>query len=182
MELFIGLAWCAFYIYWLFSAFSAKKNMRVSRTGAFFRVIILLAIIFFIITSEQFRQFAGTTPHSAALAVIGAALCVAGLAFAVWARVHLGKNWGMPMSLKEQPELITSGPYRLVRHPIYSGILLAMLGSALVGGAIWLLIAVIFGCYFIYAAKKEQHIMLKEFPDQYSAYMKRSKMLIPWIF
>ena len=50
--------------------------------------------------------------------------------FAVWARVHIGRNWGTPMTQKVEPELVTSGPYRLVRHPIYSGILIAGLGTA----------------------------------------------------
>lgn len=59
------------------------------------------------------------------------AIWVLGLGLAVWARIYLGRNWGMPTSTKEDPELVTSGPYRTIRHPIYTGILLAMIGSAI---------------------------------------------------
>lgn len=64
----------------------------------------------------------------------GVALVLCGLGTAVWARISLGRNWGMPMSEKEEPELVTSGPYGVVRHPIYSGIVLATVGTALVAG------------------------------------------------
>jgi len=70
--------------------------------------------------------------HSLILAVIGALLFACGIALAVWARLHLGRNWGMLMTQRAEPELVTSGPYSFVRHPIYSGLLTAMLGTALV--------------------------------------------------
>ena len=83
-------------------------------------------------------------------------LFVAGLALAVWARIYLGRNWGMPMSERAEPELVTSGPYRFVRHPIYSGILLAVLGSALCTTLFWLAALVLLGAYFIYSARVEE--------------------------
>jgi protein-S-isoprenylcysteine O-methyltransferase Ste14 len=67
--------------------------------------------------------------HSVILTAIGAVLFACGIALAVWARLHLGRNWGMPMTQRAEPELVTSGPYRFVRHPIYSGLLTAMLGD-----------------------------------------------------
>jgi len=104
-----------------------------------------------------------------------------GLAFAVWARRHIGKNWGMPMTSKEHPELVTTGPYALVRHPIYSGILLALLGSSLTTGVFDLALLVIFGVYFLYCAYVEEALMSKEFPDRYPEYKKRTKFLIPFV-
>ena len=74
-----------------------------------------------------------------------------------------------------------SGPYAYVRHPIYTGVLLAMLGSALVSGPAWALILIVAASYFVYAALQEEKIMLKEFPDTYPLYRKRTKMLIPFI-
>ena len=85
------------------------------------------------------------------------------------------------MSLREKPELITSGPYQFVRHPIYSGFLLAMFGTGLADGTTWLLILIVMGIYFIYSAKTEEKMMLKEFPEKYPAYMKKTKMLIPFV-
>lgn len=86
------------------------------------------------------------------------------------------------MSLKEKPELVTSGPYRSLRHPIYTGMLLAMLGTALVVGLSWLIIFIGAGIYFVYSAKTEEQIMMREFPHIYPEYKKHTNMLIPLIW
>ena len=83
--------------------------------------------------------------HSPILGAIGALVFVSGIAVAIWARVHLGRNWGMPMTQKAEPELVTSGPYRFVRHPIYSGLLLALVGTALATNLLGLIIAAVLG-------------------------------------
>jgi protein-S-isoprenylcysteine O-methyltransferase Ste14 len=97
------------------------------------------------------------------------------------ARVHLERNWGSPMSRKENPDLVTSGPYAFVRHPIYAGILLAMLGSAVGQNTIWALALVLFGPFFIYSARREEEFMSRKFGDDYQAYMRRTKMLVPFM-
>jgi protein-S-isoprenylcysteine O-methyltransferase Ste14 len=87
----------------------------------------------------------------------------------------------MPMTQKDQPELLTSGPYRLVRHPIYSGILLAVLGTALATN-LYLLIAVgVPGFYFVYSAKVEEKLLTASFPGTYPRYRGQTKMLIPFV-
>jgi protein-S-isoprenylcysteine O-methyltransferase Ste14 len=83
------------------------------------------------------------------------------------------------MSRKEQPELVTSGPYALIRHPIYTGLSLAMLGSAIVLNISWLLLLVPVGAYFVYSARREETVMLQLFPEQYAAYRGRTGMLAP---
>jgi protein-S-isoprenylcysteine O-methyltransferase Ste14 len=98
--------------------------------------------------------------------IAGLIVCMAGFALAVWARRHLGRNWGMPMSLKEGHELVTTGPYRYVRHPIYTGMLLAILGSALVNGPIWVVVFAGMAIYCVYCARTEESLMLKQFPEQ----------------
>jgi protein-S-isoprenylcysteine O-methyltransferase Ste14 len=113
--------------------------------------------------------------------VIGVVLCALGIAFAIWARLHLGRNWGMPMSRKESPELVTTGPYALVRHPIYTGIVLAMLGSALAQSLFWLAPLALGGAYFTYSARSEERLMTEQFQDQYPPYKKRTKMFVPFI-
>ena len=113
---------------------------------------------------------------------IGLALFVLGLALAVWARVYLGRNWGMPMSQKADPELVTTGPYRSIRHPIYSGIILAMIGTAMAVSLYWLVAVVLLGAYFIYSATVEERFMGGRFPDSYPEYKRSTKMLIPFIF
>jgi protein-S-isoprenylcysteine O-methyltransferase Ste14 len=183
--------WFAFMVYWLASALSAKRSVRGGSwlRGAGFRVA-LIVIIFLAIRSGLFQQFSEYFSYQSStagtlnilLGVIGVALCVAGFAFAVWARVYLGRNWGMPMTLQEGHELVTSGPYAFVRHPIYTGFLLAMAGSIFADGTIWLGILVVAGIYFIYSAKTEEKIMRQQFPNEYPGYIQRTKMLIPFVW
>ena len=105
-----------------------------------------------------------------------------GSAFAVWARLHLGRNWGTPMSQKNEPELITSGPYRLVRHPIYTGFLLAGLGTAVALSWPWLIGVALAAGYFVYSAVIEERNLTAQFPDAYPAYQRSTKMLVPYVF
>jgi protein-S-isoprenylcysteine O-methyltransferase Ste14 len=113
---------------------------------------------------------------------IGMVLILTGLALAVWARVYLGRNWGTPMSEKVDAELITTGPYRYIRNPIYSGIILAGFGTAVGLSWYWIVGVVLVGAYFIYSATAEARIMERRFPDTYPAYRRSTKMLIPLIF
>jgi protein-S-isoprenylcysteine O-methyltransferase Ste14 len=116
------------------------------------------------------------------LQAIGLVVFLSGLALAIWARRYLGRNWGMPMSEKVDPELVTAGPYSRVRHPIYSGIILAMIGTAIAVSWYWLLAVVLLGAYFVYSAVMEERYMAGLFPDTYSAYKRSTKMLVPFVF
>jgi protein-S-isoprenylcysteine O-methyltransferase Ste14 len=95
--------------------------------------------------------------------------------------VILGRNWGMPTTQRVEPELITAGPYGVVRHPIYSGILLALLGTALTISLVGLGITLIVGAYFVWAARVEERNLAAAFPSTYPAYRERTKMLIPFV-
>jgi protein-S-isoprenylcysteine O-methyltransferase Ste14 len=95
--------------------------------------------------------------------------------------VILGRNWGMPTTQRLEPELITAGPYGVVRHPIYTGILLGVIGTGLVINYIGLAIAVILGVYFVWAATVEERNLTATFPSAYPPYRARTKMLIPYL-
>jgi len=110
------------------------------------------------------------------------ALFFAGLGFAIWARVHLGRNTGIPMTQNDEPELVTSGPCHLVRHLIYSGILVAGVGTAVALSWLWLTAVALAGVYFVYSATVEEHYLTGQFPDTYPAYKRSTKMLVPFIF
>jgi protein-S-isoprenylcysteine O-methyltransferase Ste14 len=177
--------WLIFWLYWLISAFGSKKNAR-SNFSKFARVrlsIFILAIILLHFLNRQSYSFQNRIATNNQLVLCaGFILFLLGLMLAVWARLYLGKNWGMPMSEKQDPELVTSGPYRYIRHPIYSGILLAFLGSAVSSSIFWLIIFVISGTYFIYSAVMEERLMTHQFPKVYPSYKSRTKMLIPFLF
>ena len=115
------------------------------------------------------------------LAGIGLALFALGLGLAIWARVHLGRNWGTPMTQKVEPELVTSGPYHLVRHPIYSGILVAGVGTAVALSWLWLTAVALAGVYFVYSATVEERYLTEQFPDNYPVYKRSTKMLVPFL-
>ena len=112
----------------------------------------------------------------------GLVLLALGLGFAIWARVHIGRNWGTPMTQKDEPELVTSGPYHVVRHPIYSGILVAGVGTAVALSWLWLAPVALAGVYFVYSATVEERFLTEQFPADYPAYKRSTKMLMPFIF
>lgn len=175
LRLAIDIAWIAFWVLWLVWATRANRTAIGTRRPGFGGVS-LIAILLIV------RVFRGSlVVHSPVLGALGAVLFALGLALAVWARAHLGRNWGMPMTQRAEPELVTSGPYRLVRHPIYSGLLLAMLGTALANSLVGLLVTVIAGAFFAYAARIEEHNLEATFPSAYPGYRQRTKMLIPFV-
>jgi protein-S-isoprenylcysteine O-methyltransferase Ste14 len=178
IDLTFGIGWVAFWVGWLAAAVRVKSGR--TRFGGYIGSRIAIAVL--IVGLNRVHAFHGTSPHDTALDVVGLALWVSGLGFAIWARVYLGRNWGTPMSQKESPELVTSGPYRWVRNPIYSGIILALFGTALAVDLQWLIVAVLIGGYFVYSAVMEQRFMAEQFPDTYPAYRSSTKMLIPFVF
>jgi len=175
----ILVAWVVFWIYWLAAAVGAKPGR--TRWGCFagLRVAIVLIVLLLV----RARIFKGNTiTPDPWLEGIGLAIFTCGLALAVWARRYLGRNWGTPMSEKVDPELVTTGPYARVRHPIYSGMILAMVGTAVAVSWYWLIAVALLGGYFVYSALVEERYMTALFPDAYPAYKRSTKMLIPFVF
>jgi protein-S-isoprenylcysteine O-methyltransferase Ste14 len=178
-DLVIVVSWVAFWFYWLVAARGAKPSQyqRGGLTGS--RVAVAVVTVF-LLRAVAFR------PHPVhrdpVLTAAGLVLFYLGLAIAIWARLNLGGNWGTPMSRKDEPELVTTGPYRWVRHPIYSGLILAVAGIAL-AISLWGLIAVAaLTGFFAYSATREEAYLTERFPDSYPAYRRSTKMLIPFIF
>jgi protein-S-isoprenylcysteine O-methyltransferase Ste14 len=179
--------WLLFVAYWAVAAMGAKRSAgrrRWHREIGLRLVVILLIVA--LLQSQSLRQFLAQTQrsvsHSGILGWTGVALCLLGFSLAINARRHLGRNWGLPMSHKEQPELVTSGPYAVIRHPIYTGLILGMLGSAIGVSVFWAPLLVLVGGYFIYSARREETVMLQLFPEQYAAYMARTGMFAPCPF
>lgn len=179
----IRWAWIVFWLYWLAAAFGRKKTkQRESRLGRLSYTLPLLCAFALLAWTTAHRGWLGYpfVPISAATEWIGAAVTVAGLLFAVWARRKLGGNWSAMVTLKEGHELIRSGPYRRIRHPIYSGILLAFLGTAIAIGRIVGLIALaIVWASFWMKARREESFLAQEFGAQFEAHRKRTGMFLP---
>jgi protein-S-isoprenylcysteine O-methyltransferase Ste14 len=176
----ILVAWVVFWIAWLAAAAGAKQG-RHSRWGrcAGIRIALVLLVLLLLRAGVFGRQAITSDPWRQG---IGLAVFVAGLGFAVWARLSIGRNWGAPMSEKVEPELVTTGPYRRVRHPIYSGIVLAMVGTAI--AVSWYLLVVVAVCaaYFVYSATMEERYLTAVFPEAYPDYRRSTAMLVPFIY
>lgn len=187
----VGYLWAAFILLWLILAQFNKKASRSAPWSSTWG--LRLAVIVGVLIVMSFRRHAATglvasigrsLPLHPGITGqwLGVGLCLAGFGLAFWARAHLGRNWGMPMSLRQGHELVTSGPYAYIRHPIYTGIMLAMIGSALAERLLWMLLFVLYFGYFLFSARMEEKMMLAQFPDAYPAYRRRTKMLIPFVF
>jgi protein-S-isoprenylcysteine O-methyltransferase Ste14 len=173
----IFVAWAVFWIYWLVAAAGVKEGAPTRRNV---RPVGILIILLGGLTLRIFKANS-LSVSSPVLEAAGVIVFLSGLGLAVWARVHLGRNWGMPMTEKAEPELVTSGPYRYVRHPIYSGILLGLLGTALAINLYWLIAAAAATAYFVYSARVEERLLTASFPTAYPGYRARTKMLIPFV-
>lgn len=179
VELVIAVGWAAFWAYWLLAAMSAKRGRVQWSRELRIRVVIVVVTIFLVRLGAFRGRGIDTEPWRAG---VGLVLFALGLAFAIWARVSLGRNWGTPMTQKDEPELVSSGAYRLVRHPIYSGILVAGLGTALALSWLWLTAVGLAAVYFLYSATVEERYLTERFPEDYPAYKRSTKMLVPYIF
>ena len=131
-------------------------------------------------------EMSGATPllpHSDIVTAVGVIISVAGVLIAIIARRRLAGNWSSGIVLKEGHELITTGQYTYVRHPIYSGVLLMVLGTALVNGTLAAMTFFIVVLVFLaYKAIQEEQLLTKEFPDAYPEYKVRSSRIIPFVW
>lgn len=175
----IAGCWIAFWLYWIAAAFRTKSSQPRWGQFAFVRILIVIVIIL-LDRVTAFHRYRSVT-HNPVLQGIGLAIFLLGLGLAIWARLYIGRNWGMPMSRKNDAELVTTGPYRFIRNPIYSGILLGAIGTMLAVSLYWLVPVVLVGAYFIYSAVIEARDMGARFPDTYPAYKQSTKMMIPFI-
>ena len=179
VEFLLAIGWVAFWAYWLVAAFSVKRG-RISWSSELRIRAVIAVIVLLLLRFGAFRNRGiNSDPWRA---VLGLVLFAGGLGFAVWARVHIGRNWGTPMSQRDNPELVSSGPYRLVRHPIYTGLLVAGVGTAIALSWAGMIAVVLAGVYFVYSASVEEGNLTEQFPDAYPAYRRSTKMLVPFIF
>lgn len=181
--LFIDLCWAAWLLYWLLMAFSTKRT--VERRGFFGYRLVALVCFAGTFAVERLLQVSPQSHlwHTALLLGIATDFVVfAGVAFSVWARVTLGRNWSAEVTFKEDHELIESGPYALARHPIYTGLLLMTLGTAInYGRAVGLALFVAVCGALWWKARREEQVMSQHFPDAYARYKARVRAVVPFV-
>ena len=177
-------AWTTFAIYWGVSAGRVKRTKESEPRGARIVHLTLSFFAFALVFSPAFRTgLLGwkLLPPGRMTFIVGAVILVAGLGFAVWARIHLGQNWSATVTLKEGHRLIRTGPYRLVRHPIYTGIITGLAGTAMALGELRGVIAVVLlTLVYLFKSRREERFMVKEFGDEYVRYRREVGALVPF--
>ena len=182
---YINIPWLALVIVWGAGAVSAKRNARVqpSASLALHSVLIIggFALLFWRRLSIGLLAWR-FLPDSASLAAAGFAITVLGIGIAIWARFFLGRNWSGVVTIKQDHHLIRRGPYALVRHPIYAGLILAMLGTALTLGELRGLIGLAFALTHWWTKSQiEERFLLEQFGAEYAQYRREVKALIPFV-
>ena len=182
----VAYLWTALWIVWLVSALMAKRSVQKQTMASRLEQSVLVRTAFYLLFGR------GPWPHwlhqrvlpesDEALLWIGLVLTAAGVGFAILARFWIGRNWSGTITIKEQHELIQSGPYRIVRHPIYTGLLLAYLGTAIVHGELrgfvgFFLLLLGFGSKL----RMEETFMVQQFGNAYLDYKRRVKALVPFV-
>jgi protein-S-isoprenylcysteine O-methyltransferase len=181
----ISACWGVFVVVWILAALFTKRTLYRESGARRLRYILPILCGWYLI----FRGYRigpplnnHLIPETEAILAGAAILCLCGLAFCLWARAVLGRNWSGTVTLKENHELIVRGPYRLVRHPIYTGLLAMLLATWLeqshLAGMIGLVLTFI---SFWIKLGQEEEVMANQFPDQYPAYSEHVKRIIPFV-
>ena len=183
----ILICWIVFLLYWFVSWSSVKPTQERIWGGGRFRWIIIGIVMIVLFT----KIFGLTIPFltislispSVLLSVASVILVIVGLVIALVARRTLAGNWSKDVDVKVDHELITTGIYRYVRHPIYTGVLLMGLGSVLmIGTTNVLLVFLAMLGFFWFKARQEEKLLTKHFPKEYPAYKNHTKALIPFVW
>ena len=181
----IALPWIAWWLYWR-AASRGTKAVAYSESGLSRLLHIAPLAVAFILLAVPYLPVPILNTHVVPLAartyLLGGLLTVAGLLFTVWARVHLAGNWSGIVTIKHEHELVTSGPYRIVRNPMYTGLLLAFVGTAVWRGDWQGVLAV--AITFVTLWRKlhiEEHVLQKQFGQAYDTYRRHVRALIPYV-
>ena len=176
--------WWIFIIVWLITAFRAKRTAERQSIESALAHRIPVGIGWWLMLFPKWPGLLGrqVIPRTELSEFIGTALCILGLIFTLWARQTLAGNWSSDVTFKQDHELIRTGPYRIVRHPIYTGLLVMFLGTAIyigqVRGGVSLLLITI---GFWVKLSQEERLLLEHFPDAYPAYRREVKALVPFL-
>ena len=180
-----GYTWAGLGIVWLIGLAFTKRTVRAQSDGSRLFQMAVLLLGFCLLGSEWFQSGWLAAPfvhENPELQAAGVAMTVAGCLFAIWARLTLGGNWSGRATVKEGHELIVRGPYSVARHPIYTGLLVASVGTGLAIGELRCLLGLlVILLMFMVKMSQEEKLMMETFPQAYPEYRQRVKALIPGV-
>jgi protein-S-isoprenylcysteine O-methyltransferase Ste14 len=179
----IEFSWVLFAAYWFVAALRSKRAAKQERAGERFGHVMFMVLGFFLLYSSNPRfglLNERYVPERLWVENLGAALTLAGVLFAIWARYTIGKEWSASVQIKQDHELIRTGPYAHIRHPIYTGILLALTGSALAIGEYRALAGVaLFLVGFVRKARREEAMLAREFGPAFEDHRRHTGFFLP---
>jgi len=178
--------WLILWAYWVFYSIGNKRTVYQPNRWGRVLMAALTALSYLLLYLPQLSVgFLGWRlfPRNDFASVAGLVLCVTGVAFAMWARRTINTNWSAMVALKEDHELVREGPYAIVRHPIYTGLLLSATGTAIVLGEVrGAACVVLMAAAFLWKISLEECLMRKQFSEAYPAYESRVKRLFPFLY
>jgi protein-S-isoprenylcysteine O-methyltransferase Ste14 len=178
-----GYCWIVFWLYWFVSALKRTQAKRTESVPSRMGQVIPMAVAYILLFRDyaHYRELgARFIPEHEIVGMVGAIVTVAGIGLAIWARWHLGTNWSAAVSIRADHELIHTGPYRRIRHPIYTGMLLAFAGTALALGEVRGIIAfAIVLTAFYFKARKEEGFLTQEFGERFVEHSRHTGMFLP---
>jgi protein-S-isoprenylcysteine O-methyltransferase Ste14 len=180
--------WIVFGLVWLVTGLRTKRTVERQLLSQTVPYTVLVAVGIWLVLVPAFGFFIPVLgervrPASDVVDVIGIAISAVGVGFAIWARMVIGRNWSGVITLKEDHNLVTTGPYAFVRHPIYTGIVVAMAGSALVSGTAGAPLGFVsFTAGFVLKLRIEEKLMREHFGDAHAAWCAQTKKLIPFVW
>jgi len=178
-----GYLWTGFFVIWLLWAIGTKRTQTRESFASRIPYLIFTVAAFYVMFSHDVTYGwlrVRILPQEPWIEVLGIVVTAAGLLFAIWARAYLGRNWSGAVTVKVGHQLVRSGPYRWVRHPIYSGMILALIGTAINKGQLRGLVAVVLlWIGFTMKSRIEEHFMAATFGPQYQEYSRNTGALIP---
>jgi protein-S-isoprenylcysteine O-methyltransferase len=182
----LAVIWAVFGVLWLLPAVFGKRTRQRQSPGSRILQLVMLVAAYVLFANQDWgwnllnRRLA---PAGMRTSAIGYGLLAAGMLFALWARVFLGRNWSSNVTLKRDHTLVRSGPYRIVRHPIYTGLLVALLGTAIALGPLRCFVGVVLAAIaWKFKSMTEETFMVQQFGDQYRQYQMEVKSLVPYIW
>jgi protein-S-isoprenylcysteine O-methyltransferase Ste14 len=182
---FIAVAWLIFLAIWLLGALTTKRSVRVETPVSRLSHVLPIAVAVYLVATPRIALpylSANVYARGPLADIAGVSLTALGLGFAIWARLYLGRNWSALVAVKENHELITSGPYAVTRHPIYTGLLTAVLGVALMRADIRGFVALVMVAVALWRKLKlEERWMTETFGARYEAYKARVAALLPYV-
>ena len=184
IKIFIIVLWSIVLFYWGVSTKRVNPDVRKIRLPLSrffnFRNVSIVMLILELLPHGSHWIFQENNLSNTYI-TIGIILCVSGLTLAIWSKKSLGRNWSGSPSIRDNHSLITSGPYKMIRHPLYAGLILTFVGLAIIGMHLYTFILVLFIGKFVAKIIIEEKLMTEKFSQDYLDYKKQTKMIVPFV-